>query len=411
MRLLLLTPYFHPYQNPRAYRWTAIAKEWARQGWEVHVVCSHHPDILKTAQWEGICLHPAGFNSAKELAYSVFKKMPRRGENSPGKSSPFPALLNNLLLRPWYWPDDAWLWIRPARRKALHLMQTQRFDALVSVSLPFSAHWAAKGLKASTWLADIGDPFSLQTAHTLNNHLFYRRKNLKAERQVLECANQIVVTNEGMRKAYLEAFPGLTTPIHVIPPLASPGQVDEKTPEEYAGPIQMGYFGSFFRHIREPEPMLRFFEQLAQSRKDWSLHFYGDIFENFRPVFDRFPSLRPHLHFHGIAGREEAGKAMQEMDILVLLGNTSSFQLPSKWADYLLTGKPVLHLMQTPEDPALPMVEHADHVHCFPLFENQDLPDLNLLAGRKPPRDSLNEWGQRFSPSAVAAAYAALLRS
>ncbi|MBK8490021.1 MAG: glycosyltransferase [Saprospirales bacterium] len=418
MRILLLSPYFFPYLNPRAHRWTAIAKEWAQQGWEVHVVCSLHRDWPAEGDWEGIQVHRTGFNSVKEWVYFHFQKVPQRGEALHQKPSNLPRLLNDWLLKSWYWPDDAWTWIPGAKKKARQLLDQGHWDALISVSLPFSAHWVARKLKRRFphihWIADIGDPFSLQTQHPLNNEYLYRRKNFRAERQILGMADHVVVTNEGLANAYRERFPGLHTPVQVIPPMASstpPIHIPWKNP---ARPLQFGYFGSFFRHIRQPEPMLRFFERLLPFQTSWELHIYGPVFEEFWPVFDHFPHLKPHLGFHGILPRNEVMSKMKEMDVLVMLGNTTSFQLPSKWADYLVAGRPILHLLQTSLDPALSMIEGKEYVRSIPWNEvalQARLWDFLEQARDWEIKDGVVEkWKECFSAKAIAGAYEILIQ-
>jgi hypothetical protein len=407
LRLLLLTPHFFPYQNPRAHRWTAIARVWAAQGWEVHAVCSHHPGLRSSSSHDGVFLHPAGFNSVKEFVYHRFPSVPKRGEKEkPGGLSSLMETVNRFALKTWYWPDDAWLWIQPARIKALALLNEYAFDAMVSVSLPFSAHWVARSMKKRYphlhWLADIGDPL-VQIEHPLNNPWLYGKKNRTAELAVLQGAEMVTVTNEGLRKAYREICPD--APLHVIPPAASPPGAAKFEITEPNSHLQLGYFGSFFPKIREPEPMLRFFEQVRQTRKDWTLHIYGPIFQQFWPVFDRFPHLKSHLQFHGTVARDQVMGAMQQMDILTMLGNTTSFQLPSKWADYLVAGKPVLHLVQTPQDPGLDLVKKAPGVLAFPLYQQYPLPDLDWLSHQK----TASGWDDIFSPTTIANTYAALL--
>lgn len=433
MRILLLAPYFFPYTNPRAHRWTAIAREWAQRGWEVHVVCSRDRNWPVETEWEGIHIHRTGFNSAKELAYNFFPKMPRRGAQllppPKAKSSQFPRKLNEWLLKSWYWPDDAWIWIPAARKKAKHVLKKGHWDALISTSLPFSAHWVAKNLKAQFpklfWLADIGDPFSLQKEHPLNNQRLFQRKNESAERAVLQTADQVVVTNKGLEEAYRESFPSIKTSIQVIPPLVSPQAVNKSVRAD-SEILELGYFGSFFQNIREPEFLLRFLEKnlceeqrwrlFSQRRhlysERWRLHLYGPIFEEFWPIFERFPNLRRHLHFHGTLPRDEVINRMQKMDVLVMLGNTTSFQLPSKWADYLVAGRPVLHLMQTPQDPALPMIEKEDQVLSLPIggADERLLPFLESAKDWSASEAQIKKWRKQFSAPTIAAAYAALLK-
>ena len=418
MRIILLTPYLFPHSNPRAHRWTAIAREWSRQGWEVHVVCSKYPGPVSGAGLDGLRVYRAGFNSAKEFVYRHFPAIPRRGAPGSGPAgnplTSFLGRLNDWTLKPWYWPDDAWLWIRPAGTKAAHLLENGPWDALVTVSLPFSAHWVGLKLKKQfpkiCWLADIGDPFSLQTEHPLNNLRLYRKKNEAAEKAVLKHADLVTVTNDGLAKAYRQMWPELKTPIHVIPPLASLPAVPSTQKPDPSGGLQFGYFGSFFKNIREPAPLLEFFERLCLYNNDFTLHLYGEIFEHFRSVFDRYPSLKTHLNFHGLVSREEAARAMLQMDRLILLGNTTTFQLPSKWADYLLSGKPVVHLVQTPEDPALPLVKDQPNILSLPLYEGNWDNILELFRSWKAPEGDGAIGAQRFSAAAVADAYGDLLK-
>jgi len=418
MRILLLTPYFIPHNNPRARRWAAIAREWARQGWEVHAVCPKYPGKAPTGIVDGVHVHRTGYNSVKELAYHLFPKLPRRGMPKEGLSkNRLASLLNRLndwALKSWYWPDDAWLWIRPAKRKAAQLLRNGHWDALISVSLPFSAHWAALNLKKRfpglRWLADVGDPFSLQTEHPLNNPRLYREKNTAAEEAVLTGAGAVIVTNHGMEKAFRQKWPDLKTPVHVIPPLADLAEIPPASEPKEPGPLHFGYFGRFFKNIREPAPLLDFFDRLQAFDNTWTLHFYGDIFENFLPVFDRYPSLRSRFVFHGLMPREKTALAIREMDRLVLLGNTTSFQLPSKWADYLASGKPVIHLVQTPDDPAIPLAKDLPRVLSLPLYTGNWKEVLDLYRNWKAPEGDDAEWRERLSAGAIAGAYGAILK-
>jgi len=47
---------------------------------------------------------------------------------------------------------------------------------------------------------------------------------------------------------------------------------------------------------------------------------------------------------HGFQSRETARQAMTRMDVLVNVGNSTTWQLPSKVVEYYASGKPVLHL-------------------------------------------------------------------
>ena len=398
MRLLIIAPYYYPYINPRAFRWTAIAEQWANQeGIEVHVVCSKRNEWPNYSMHNGVHIHRVGYNSLKEVFYNFTQTRKRRGEalQKSGELKPKAGWLSKSLLwlnehlwKPFYWPDDASIWIRSARRKSLQLASQLDFQGIISVSLPFSAHLVAlsvhKKYPGLPWIQDIGDPFSLQSLHPLNNTTIYAAKNSRWERYLLKKANKVAVTNPGMVEAYTKFEPALRDRLEVIPPVSSfPSDIKKLNEQNDKDEIHLGYFGSFFKGIREPGPLLHFFETFAKMEdtvgSKLHLHFFGDIFENFLPVFKQYPGLAGKIKLYGLLSREQVFQWMHKMDILVNIGNKSSFQLPSKSADYLASGKPILNFRQIQADTT------SDFFKAHPLFLNLSLdpsPDQIKLAKR-----------------------------
>ncbi|MDV7402165.1 hypothetical protein RZS08_62660, partial [Arthrospira platensis SPKY1] len=103
----------------------------------------------------------------------------------------------------------------------------------------------------------------------------------------------------------------------------------------------------------------------------------------------------------------------QKMEALVLLGNTTSFQLPSKWADYLLSGRPILHIRQTTDDPGLDFLKGSSLVMSVLTeknnWEQQALAFLESCRHRQAEKDELEKWERYFAPATIAAAYEDLL--
>ncbi|MCC6412433.1 MAG: hypothetical protein IT270_12280, partial [Saprospiraceae bacterium] len=177
MKILILTPSFAPLIHPRAHRWTAIARYWAAQGHEVHVVCTRRPGEPDAHQEGNLFLHRKGYASLHELLFGMFGKTREKGRvgQKPGKPAKTMLWANKLYKTLWqnlYFPDDAVVWQRPVFQSAVELLEKNTFDRLITVSWPFSCHMVGWKLKqrfpAVHWIADIGDPFSLQ-AQPLNN--------------------------------------------------------------------------------------------------------------------------------------------------------------------------------------------------------------------------------------------------
>ncbi|MBV6440300.1 MAG: hypothetical protein EPGJADBJ_01965 [Saprospiraceae bacterium] len=294
----------------------------------------------------------------------------------------------NAIWKKVYFPDDACIWYFPAKRKVRQLLEKEQFDVVITVSLPFTAHliglrlrnlggfvngippiWlAASRLRnfknfvnvASNdrhkffWLADIGDPFSIQ-AKSLNNSFLYGKWSRRLEQIVLESADAVTVTTEFTLQEFRERFgQKATAKMFVVPPLLHPPppipnpQSPIPNPQS---PIRIGYFGALYAPVRTPDALLDLLEKTFALKPDMKgrleAHFYGEIFPEF---YERL-TAQPAVRLHGLRSRSEVQRAMSEMDILVNIGNTTDFQLPSKVVDYLASGKPVVNLSYTDTDP------------------------------------------------------------
>ena len=60
MRILVICYCYPPDIGPRAFRWSAVAAHWARQGHEVHVVSGRKPGAAREEGLDGVHVHRAG---------------------------------------------------------------------------------------------------------------------------------------------------------------------------------------------------------------------------------------------------------------------------------------------------------------------------------------------------------------
>ncbi|MFN0015250.1 MAG: glycosyltransferase [Saprospiraceae bacterium] len=362
-RILIISAWYRPFIHPRAHRWACIAEHLAEKGHEVHVVCSRRRDCPDESMLNGVHVHRTGFDSLKEVAYFLFRTKTGRGRVGAGISRPSLAARAAMWLYRFFWkkiyfPDDACLWYFPACRKVKTLLKSlQRFDAVVSVSLPFTGHlvgWAAKRQSTDIrWLADIGDPFTIQPKPP-NNDFLYGRFSTYLERAVLEKADAVVVTNAGALRAYRERFGEVADKLKVVPPLwhAHPqAQGGGGHALENGAFFWLGFFGALYAPTRTPDAFLDLLQKTCAARPhlrgSLSAHFFGEIFPEF---FEKL-SREPYVVLHGLCSRSEAQAAMRQMNVLVNIGNTTDYQLPSKVVEYLATGKPVLHFSYVERDP------------------------------------------------------------
>ena len=362
MKLLIVTAWYAPFTHPRAHRWTAVAEQWSTEGHEVHILTARIRDQYTAVN--GVRIHRVGFDSLKEWIYYRFGVRDARGRVGvkpvkPGLLLRLAVWVYNAVWKNLYFPDDAGVWYLPAKRKLTQLLENEDFDAIITVSLPFTGHLL--GLQAirkrnetagvkPVWLADIGDPFFFQ-AKSPNNRFFFQKINRHLERKVLETADVVTVTTHAALDRYRAYFgEKAVSKMAVIPPLITNPPISYH-PSTYPPITKIGYFGAFYAPTRTPDAFLDLLAQTFTQRPDvyghLEIHFYGEVFPEF---YDRLQA-EPAIQLHGLCSREEVARAMQKMDGLLNIGNTTDFQLPSKAVDYLASGKPVLNLSYVNNDP------------------------------------------------------------
>ena len=280
-----------------------------------------------------------------------------------------------------HWPDCECLWYFPAFRKARSLAAKWKYDAVISVSTPFTSHLIGLRvhslLPSARWLADNGDPFSFHTVESQNNCKLYHKLNFSIEKKVFSSADQVTVTSQGTLDKYCFFFPECAGKMTVIPPLVSFSRdgFDKKPFFEKNGKIKLLYVGNYYRPVRKPAFLLRVFRMLMTThlRDRLELHFVGrvrDVMDYFVPYRDLLDSKK--IVLHGMVDHRKALNAMSDADILVNSGNETSYQVPSKLPDYLAAGKPIINFATINDDSTALFFKN------YPLFLN--IPDNDLTA-------------------------------
>jgi hypothetical protein len=365
MKLLVISYFFPPDTNARALRWGRLVDEWRKSGHEVVVVTRRQHGLPRTADFHGAKIHRVGgalgdlLRRALGVRNAATSSSSVGGPKAPAKRSSFMMravrAAHSATWRRVYWPDHAAAWISPAERAAAALLREEPFDALVSVSHPFSGHVVGLHLKQQfptlPWLADSGDPFSFFEEIPLNNVSLYSARNRRVEGQVVEMADILTVTVESCRAAYAAAFPAGKTKTVVIPPLVTSGGIARSASP--ASPHNLVYVGTLYQRIRNPAYLMA----LLGAVPELTLDVYGDI-NDCADQFDALPAdIATRVTLHGTVPATVAGEAMARAGTLVNIGNSTKYQLPSKVFEYIATGRPILNLVGGDWDTSLPFLK------------------------------------------------------
>lgn len=360
MRILIVTNLFPPALSPRAFRWHAIARRWVEQGHAVEVVTAPHAGAPATERRDGILVERVGSRLDAMRARLAPPSGPAPASAPAGRPSSLRRAAKWLHDRTWkqvYWPDYAAPWRRPATLAARRRLEAAPVDALVTVALPFTAHLVGLSCRqlARTWLADSGDPFSLNAASPPNNPALYDGRNRRSEARVLSACDRFTVTTAATRDRYLAAFPEARDKIDVIPPLAAAPPVDDMASPFFPGDgrTRLVYLGNLYRGLREPGPLFSLLHRLREREPELArgleVHFFGAPGE-FAQELAAMAAAWSGFRAHAPVDRATVARILASAEGLINIGNATEDQLPSKLAEYAATGRPILNLTAKAND-------------------------------------------------------------
>jgi len=363
-KILIVSYYYLPEENPRVFRWSSIVSEWLSLGYEISLITASQ-DKSGSRPQDDLNIIRLPENLIGKIRNKISRTNTEHIEKSDNELS---ISGNSVIITKWIkilyyfvikrlqWPDFAWTWILNARKAAiLHLENNSDIDVVISVSHPFSSHVVGYFVKRKypdiRWIIDIGDPFSFLVEAPPNNFLIYNRLNKFIERTFFSLSDMISVTTSETKNEYLKLFPENKEKIKIIPPVLSTEATNmfrARAKKRQSNPkiLKLVYVGTLYSGIRNPQKLLNILEAVRTSlNRDFELHFIGPVND-----INILKLANSYTYFHGAVSHNAALKFMLDADILINIGNSTRFQLPSKLVEYVCTGNPVLNVTSTHDD-------------------------------------------------------------
>lgn len=433
---MLIAHDYPPRISARAIRWSAVAEYWAQRGNRLDVISAWQSDLPQEEWIRGVHVHRVNALWLERLR-GWFKKRRASAPDPPtgGSDEPSPRTENRRITRlaSWayhsvykqlYWPDSAFPWYRSSVNQARRLLSQDRYDAILTVSPYFTAHLIGmrihKEFPQTRWLVDIGDPFSYLEFEHPNNRRLYNALNYRSEQRVFRHAHAVTVTTKETLNRYAVLFPDCATKLHVIPPLLSKSASEDNPPPIFPEDrkVRLMYVGRLYRDVRSPDFLLRLFTALLDTALGdrLELHFIGDTREVGASFVSYSSLIGKKILLHGTISHGMAEQMMREANILVNIGNKTSYQLPSKVVEYANTGRPILNLAQIEKDSSAAFFETYPAVlNLLDSKEadfNQHVKDLNKFINEPPSeidRGVMEQWLSQFQVEAISAKYERIL--
>lgn len=321
-KILIVTHWFYPRQNPRAFRAFELYRELGKRH-EVDVLIGEWKSILKDKD----DYHLLDCYSGQEIA----------NKNAKLSNKTFIQIGIKVVQ---YFIGDRYL--LSGGRFLLNNINLTNYDAVISIGLPFYVHWCVskklrkyKGRIIS--ISDWGDPFYGDPVRRIAP--YFKR----IQTRICNLFDYVVtptINAVGYYKMYKEKKDG----IKVIP---QGFDFTETILEEYH-PNKIPHFayaGIFYLDKRNPD---KFLEYLTKVDKDFVFTIYtvkhGPIYQNILMKYKVL--LKDKLVINDIIPRIECIKELSKNDFLVNIDNLGGVQVPSKLIDYSLSGRPILNFRQ-----------------------------------------------------------------
>jgi glycosyltransferase involved in cell wall biosynthesis len=426
VRILVITHSYYPANDPRAFRWSAICEYWAKSGIIVDVVCAYaESNLPKFEQVKGVNIYRVG-DPSQRFRSMEFAKVYADGSCEPLwrtkiKHATY-ALLKKitLMLR---WPDFAWFWIPRVYRKTTRLLKSHQYDGIFSVAHPFSSHLATMMLsrrrREIPWICDYGDPFSFLKESPMNNGWLYEKLNKYIERRVIQSSQKITVTTNETAEKYIAHLGAAEEWFHVIPPLVKGTYVFNDAREKATSvkkTIHLLFAGTLYSKIRSPKYLLELLCAVRNTTifSDLKIHFYGTIGDcknEFEPYKN---AINDWIFLHGFVDKSELMHVYETADILINIGNSTTYQAPSKVIEYMSTGLPILNIASVEEDSTIPLLK--SYPAAFSCFQGDGITEnlvnrvgLFFKQTQRVDIAVVNEILKHYQSSAIANSYLNLL--
>ncbi len=324
MHILLITRHYPPEVSGGARRPYLLTKALREAGHRVSIVAPFVPPGEKDFI---VVKHPVPhINIDQDIKKT---SIPQR-----------PTPVRNFLRQWLLWPDPEIRWVRRVVKKVAAAKIEP--DWILTTSPPESIHWAGSRLQSllkAPWLAEFRDtwivhPHRQILAQSAVRRYFEKRLARKVLRNVTAvcCVSEYVMEEIG---AYLPANTAAAIMGHFSDPPPTPMCLDDAD-------FNLVHTGGFTLsdHRRQLAPVLDSIQKQAQKRGDIHLHLAGRLSEEEKKLCQQTHAFK--ITYYGELPLEKARALQAGADALLLITPHKSHALPGKYAEYCMSGRPIL---------------------------------------------------------------------
>jgi hypothetical protein len=352
-RVLIITYYWPPAGGPGVQRWLNFVKYLGDFGIEPVVYVPENPnypitdeDLLDQVP-QDVEVLKLPIKEPYRFARALSKKKTQR-MSSGIISEKSPSAIDKMMLYVrgnYFIPDARVGWVNPSVTFLKEILVQKNIEMVITTGPPHSLHLIGLRLKEIMdirWIADFRDPWTTIHYHkSLQLTTASEKKHKKLEAEVLQGADQVIVTSETTKKEFSEIT---RKPIQVITNgYETLGEVDVNPDTKFS----LAHIGSLLSE-RNPEVLWQVLSELCSENKDFHenllIKLVGVVSEEVQGSI-RKHGLDGHTEIVGYVPHSEARQLQHNARVLLLLEmdkpETRAI-IPGKLFEYLAARRPIL---------------------------------------------------------------------
>lgn len=360
-KVLIIAYYWPPAGGPGVQRWLKFVKYLPDFGIEPIVYIPENPNypiLDKTLIDEvpsGIAVLKKPIKEPYKFAYFLSKNSKTISKGLipiKKKQSLFQKFM--LYIRGNYFIPDARVgWVKPSLGYLSDYIEQNSIQTIITTGPPHSLHLIGLKLKQKlnlNWIADFRDPWTSIDYHKeLKLTKSSQNKHKELEKQVLNTADQIIVTSETTKREFQQLT---SKSIEVI---SNGYDVMKATNIPLDKKFSISHIGSLLSE-RNPEVLWKVLGQLVSDNLDFSnnleINLVGVVSDSVMNSMRKF-NLIDYVNRVGYVSHNESIKYQKKSQLLLLLeSNITQKQgiIPGKFFEYMVSNRPILAIGPRPWD-------------------------------------------------------------
>jgi glycosyltransferase involved in cell wall biosynthesis len=353
--VLIITYYWPPAGGPGVQRWLKFVKYLPDFGVQPYVYVPENPTYpILDAGLEKEISKQAIIVKTKilepyQLASFFSKKKTKNISSGIIPNQKKQTSLEKFLL--WirgnvFIPDARFLWIKPSVTFLDKYLQENNIDTIITSGPPHSLHLIglqlSKNNKNLNWIADFRDPWTTIGYHKeLKLSAYAKKKHKSLEKEVLQSANQILVTSKTTKTEFQEIT---NKPITVITNGYDIEKVENVVLDKK---FSLAHIGSFLSQ-RNPkilwESLSELLLEIPDFKNDLEIKLIGAVSQEVLSTITDF-KIDSFVHNLGYVSHSDAVFYQRNSQILLLIEidspDTKSI-IPGKLFEYMVSKRPII---------------------------------------------------------------------